>query len=650
MENKQQKRKRVQEEESEEVREEIRKGDSIEKRDIPKKKKDDVDLENVSQVQGQVTDQVKSSDKSKTRLDFKEALALHESKNDEPDQEPESGVSDANLESNREEESEELALDESPSEDSDQDGKLDQKDPEPSDDGDECDDDSSDSDDDSDQDSDGKPLVLIFNTGGTISCKMNGEGNYEPDRKTVQTWLDREAKGRLAFLLKEVRIKYVASNPLFDSSNLDRTKMIEMSKQLQEIVIKSGVSGVVFLHGTDTLAWMSSFLSFSLQDCHIPIVITGSQAPLMDYPMTDAEKNLLGSILTVKTIIESNYSQGGVCVFFNECVMNPTRIRKIHPQDFKGFEVVNTVPFGYLRKGKTQCKIELTQDYYSLMEYNYAGNEMVFSNCSRNVIFKTVDPYLIPNDLIRSLNNSVKQGKNVRDVRGELFCVIFHAYGDGNVPSWLKSRVLNNEQREMNEKITYFGCTQCYNGTTDTSYNVNMNTLNSKTLGDMTIEAAMSKASRLLGILIKDHKCSSWCSVIDAETTLTGIESDIYKWCRKNLDDSGDLSDEEYDEIQSLIKRIDQLEDEKDFIKSRKKKRKLMEYAYEIYDKSIYADLVPFDTLQEAITDKSGMTKLKITARGWMQFMMRVDGRGEVTDLDCVLSRDSYLRGQLSKK
>lgn len=215
---------------------------------------------------------------------------------------------------------------------------------------------------DADDNQDARRVILIFNTGGTISCQKNEHGKFSPHKSTIPTWLKQERDNKLKYLLDDIEIKYFATDPLYDSSNLDITMMERVTTQLKDIVRKIQPEGVVFTHGTDTLAYISSYLTFSIQDCHIPIVITGSQSPLLGSPLTDAESNILGAILAVKTILESKYSHvHGICVYFGEEVMSSTRIRKIHPQDARGFEVVNCLPYGILRKGK----IELTDAYFS---------------------------------------------------------------------------------------------------------------------------------------------------------------------------------------------------------------------------------------------------------------------------------------------
>lgn len=203
-----------------------------------------------------------------------------------------------------------------------------------------------------------------------------------------------------------------------------------------------------------------------------------------------------------------------------------------------------------------------------------------------------------------------------------------------------------NVDEEIDDQITFFGCTECYNGKTDSSYEVNMNTSNCKTLLDMTIEAAMSKASILLGILSHVHKCTSWDSVIDDEATITSIEADIYHWCLNEFQNSTDVLINKLAN-KALSKLSDEVYSNEQRERQRELKRQVILIASGIYDESRFSELVSFKKLTNAFDKKENFT---ISARKWMQFMMKGNTRGEITDTDCDLSSESFLHGQFRFK
>src|SRR5205814_8975209 len=89
--------------------------------------------------------------------------------------------------------------------------------------------------------------------------------------------------------------------------------------------------GVVILHGTDTMAYSASALSFMLENLDKPVILTGSQLPLFE-TRSDARENLINALL-----IASHYSIPEVCVYFNNKLFRGNRSKKVDANSFSAF-------------------------------------------------------------------------------------------------------------------------------------------------------------------------------------------------------------------------------------------------------------------------------------------------------------------------
>ncbi|NDD90918.1 L-asparaginase 1 [bacterium] len=121
-----------------------------------------------------------------------------------------------------------------------------------------------------------------------------------------------------------------------DSAHLGPPDWVEIAQTIQEHW--QAYDGVVVLHGTDTLSYTASALSFLLRPCRIPVVLTGAQRPLAAI-RSDARRNLISAVeLAAHEAGQSHRSLSQVSVFFNEILFQGNRARKRSAVDFAGFE------------------------------------------------------------------------------------------------------------------------------------------------------------------------------------------------------------------------------------------------------------------------------------------------------------------------
>ena len=166
--------------------------------------------------------------------------------------------------------------------------------------------------------------ILLITTGGTIASSNNGQG-------LVPT----SSSNEILNMINKIASEYdVSTMDLFslDSSNI---QMEEWQKMAETIYLEhKKYDGIVLTHGTDTMAYTGSVLSFMLQNVPIPIVLTGSQLPL-HHPMTDGIENLRTAFAMAASEIP------GVFIAFNRKVMLATRAVKVRTTSFDAFESVN---------------------------------------------------------------------------------------------------------------------------------------------------------------------------------------------------------------------------------------------------------------------------------------------------------------------
>ncbi len=119
-----------------------------------------------------------------------------------------------------------------------------------------------------------------------------------------------------------------------DSAHVGPAEWVTLARYIRERWNR--FDGMVVLHGTDTLAYTASALSFLLRPCRVPVVLTGAQRPLSAI-RSDARRNLISAVEMAATVTQ-NKRLGQVAVFFNDLLFQGNRVRKRSAVDFSGFE------------------------------------------------------------------------------------------------------------------------------------------------------------------------------------------------------------------------------------------------------------------------------------------------------------------------
>ena len=172
--------------------------------------------------------------------------------------------------------------------------------------------------------------VLLIYTGGTIGMYKTEQGSLRPfDLQTLNTQIPE--LNSFDIDLQAISI----DNPI-DSSNMSVATWVQIGQLIEKNY--KNYKGFVILHGSDTMAYTASALSFMLENLNKPVILTGAQLPI-GVRRTDAKENIITSI---ELAAQSNIPE--VCVYFEYHLLRGNRCTKINAEHFEAFKSPNFIP------------------------------------------------------------------------------------------------------------------------------------------------------------------------------------------------------------------------------------------------------------------------------------------------------------------
>lgn len=309
--------------------------------------------------------------------------------------------------------------------------------------------------------------VYVAYTGGTIGMKPSSKGFIpEPD------YFYEQVSKLPEILSKEIpQFEIHEYSNLIDSSNINPEDWYRISQDIK--LHYDDYDGFVVLHGTDTMAYTASALSFMLEDLSKPVIVTGSQIPISQV-RSDARDNLITSL-----ILAANYDIPEVGLFFHNKLYRGNRTRKLDATGFHAFQSPN---FPVLVNVGTDIKV-----HHELILKDPEKTLKIQKIKPPKVVMLTLFPGF-PATMIKSLLDS--------DIQG----LVLMTYGIGNAPSNDKF-LLKLLKQACDAGIIIVNCTQCNKGAVNMhSYETGQTLLETGIINgfDMTPEATLTKLSYLL--------------------------------------------------------------------------------------------------------------------------------------------------------
>ena len=317
--------------------------------------------------------------------------------------------------------------------------------------------------------------ILIIYTGGTIGMLPKVED--DPASPLIPAGWDKIRRHIPS--LKDLQIGVdLHEMDLIDSSDMNPDYWIEIVRVIGKKYPE--YDGFVILHGTDTMTYTASALSFLLENLGKPIMITGSQLPMSD-PRSDAVQNLVTAVMLAAPGHFDLPMIPEVCIFFRNVLLRGNRARKISSSAYAGFHSPNCPVLG--RVGE-HIKIDL-----NVVRPVITESFFYYENLEANVLMFDIFPGLKP-EIIRKLFD-------VQRLKG----VVLGTYGAGNAPT--SPAFLREIEFGIKEKrLMIVNVTQCNEGAVEMNRygaGAGLARLGVISGADMTPEAAIVKMQFLLG-------------------------------------------------------------------------------------------------------------------------------------------------------
>jgi L-asparaginase len=315
--------------------------------------------------------------------------------------------------------------------------------------------------------------VLVIYTGGTLGMVY-----------------DKRKAGLVPFKFSQILAKvpelqhlacdltFFSMPELIDSSNMKPSIWLKIAEKIiQNYAI---YDGFVVLHGTDTMAYTASALSFLLQGLTKPVVFTGAQLPVGAI-RNDARRNLVTSIEIASAKHNGLPIVPEVCIFFNDVLLRGNRARKVESSQFDAFQSFNYPPLA-------KVGIYVNYDKQVIWQAPPVFRPSLPLKLNENVGILKLFP---------GINSKImKSFLETENLQG----VILETYGSGNAPTdkWF----IDLLKIALEKNIVVYNVSQCLGGKVQQgryATSLELKKLGLVEAGDMTTEAAITKMMYLLG-------------------------------------------------------------------------------------------------------------------------------------------------------
>ena len=327
-----------------------------------------------------------------------------------------------------------------------------------------------------------KASILLIYTGGTIGMKEDPVLQALTPFDFSQILDEVPELGKFAY-----KIDSYTFDPIIDSSDVEPSLWISLVRLIEDKY--DDYDGFVILHGTDTMAYSASTLSFMIEGLTKPVIFTGSQLPI-GTPRTDGKENLISAVEIAAAKDDDGHALvPEVCICFDNVLIRGNRSRKFNSDNFRAFRSENHPPLA-------EAGISIRYNTALIRKpESWDARPLFHTNLDTRVSILKIHPGITPN-VVRN----ILLGEDTR-------AVIIETYGAGNAPSkdWFISIVKEASDRGK----VLLNVTQCIAGCVNMDLYATGKSL--KCAGvmngyDSTTESALGKLFYLLGVFDTNDK------------------------------------------------------------------------------------------------------------------------------------------------